>query len=623
MYEKYIILPKRYFKTIIICNKERKMYWCAACGNPRVIIEKDKEGYSLAKGLVGSAVLGPVGALAGANGKEVTVFYCPKCGARLHKCMPEYEISNILKLEKEARTSAFSKAELDKLRVKYPNMLWPEDLDRIWNKKSDQHERKSVFSNEQDKPSALSDDAKDQRIVFSGDIKKDIKDYLNNINAPVNYSEVKDHFQKSSYSEIVIINGLLDLVEDGLIKHYRDYFALVRDLGEMIQLKECGNDNRKKLEEEFFSFRKELENSERSAQQKEEERIKEALSCTYKLELLSRRAQAQKSQSICETIADELRNLEPNKEKDIQKIEQSINDLLSSSNNFEETLNKTIAAISEKESELSNLSFLQRGRKRILMEEVEALNSEKTRLQKEKTNIENDIYVLRRKRNEIESSVTKSAERKQNLYNKERERLEELNFKIKAIEKKIDDFNQGKIDEKNPDYIEAVRQIEFEKKQADSFRRGIERDIVIEKAIALEHGFVSAEELQGKYRELKDVDVIIIMSTLELLQEKGYVEKKVMYGKQLYKSIMRSEYFKNVNVQSPIITKDEMKFKLFNVINDAEKPVNVGYLREKTNFSGYKNHMYAPLLTQMEKDGLIKTVKKDGLVYYYTQIRNI
>ena len=121
------------------------MYWCAACGNPRVIIEKDKEGYSLAKGLVGSAVLGPVGALAGANGKEVTVFYCPKCGVRLHKCMPEYEVSNILKLEKEARTSAFSKAELDKLRVKYPNMLWPEDLDRIWNKKTDQHERKSVF----------------------------------------------------------------------------------------------------------------------------------------------------------------------------------------------------------------------------------------------------------------------------------------------------------------------------------------------------------------------------------------------------------------------------------------------------------------------------------------------
>lgn len=594
------------------------MYWCAACGNPRVIIEKDKEGYSLAKGLVGSAVLGPVGALAGANGKEVTVFYCPKCGARLHKCMPEYEVSNILKLEKEARTSAFSKAELDKLRVKYPNMLWPEDLDRIWNKKSDQHERKSVFSNEQDKPSALSDDANNQRIVFSGDIKKDIKDYLNNINAPVNYSEVKDHFQKSSYSEIVIINGLLELVEDGLIKYYRDYFALVRDLGEMIQLKECGNDNRKKLEEEFFSFKKELENSERTAQQKEEERIKEALSCTYKLELLSRRAQAQKSQSICETIADELKNLEPNKEKDIQKIEQSINDLLSSSNNLEETLNKTIAAINEKKSELSNLSFLQRGRSRTLMEEIEALNSEKTRLQKEKTNIENDIYVLRRKRNEIESSATKSAERKQNLYNKERERFEDLNSKIKAIEKKIDDINQGKIDEKNPDYKEVVFQIEFEKKRADSFRRSTEEKILIEKAIALEDGFVSAEELQDKYRELKDVDVTTIKSTLQLLQEKGYVQDKVMYGKQFFKSIMQSEYFKNVNVHSPIITKDEMKYILFNIINDAEKPVNVGYLREKTDFSGYKNYIYVPMLTQMEKDGLIKTVKKDGLVYYYT-----
>lgn len=283
------------------------MYWCAACGNPEVIIEKDKEGYSLAKGLVGSAILGPVGALAGADGKDVTIFYCPKCGARLQKCMPEYEVSNILRLLKNAKTSAFAKSSLDKLKEKYPNMLWSEDLDQIWGKQSNQIKSEyNTNSSESDNSLDAARNKINNSDVFSGDVKRDIKDYLNRINAPVRYSEIKDSFQKSTYSEIAIINGILELIENGLIKCSGDYFALVRDLDEMIQLKKCGSDNRKKLEGELFNFKKELEESKRTVEQKEENEIIEALGYMYKLKLLSLKTKSRRINFLLEKDEEEL-----------------------------------------------------------------------------------------------------------------------------------------------------------------------------------------------------------------------------------------------------------------------------------------------------------------------------
>ena len=74
--------------------------WCAACGNPDIIVEDTKSGYSMGKGIVGVAVLGPVGAVAGLDGKKTTSYYCPKCGARLDHCMPDYQVNNILMMLK-------------------------------------------------------------------------------------------------------------------------------------------------------------------------------------------------------------------------------------------------------------------------------------------------------------------------------------------------------------------------------------------------------------------------------------------------------------------------------------------------------------------------------------------
>lgn len=56
------------------------MYRCAVCGSPNVQKTNKNDGFSYKKALVGTAVFGTVGAVAGINGKEKSEFFCPDCG---------------------------------------------------------------------------------------------------------------------------------------------------------------------------------------------------------------------------------------------------------------------------------------------------------------------------------------------------------------------------------------------------------------------------------------------------------------------------------------------------------------------------------------------------------------
>ena len=71
------------------------MYRCAACGSPNVVTDTQKEGYSYTKGVIGTAVFGIGGAVAGINGKTVTVYKCPDCGLTLNYSMP-FEIKTLI-----------------------------------------------------------------------------------------------------------------------------------------------------------------------------------------------------------------------------------------------------------------------------------------------------------------------------------------------------------------------------------------------------------------------------------------------------------------------------------------------------------------------------------------------
>lgn len=60
--------------------KEVVPFLCPICKSNWRSIGTSSSGYSMKKGILGSALLGPVGAVAGINGKKQITYQCPKCG---------------------------------------------------------------------------------------------------------------------------------------------------------------------------------------------------------------------------------------------------------------------------------------------------------------------------------------------------------------------------------------------------------------------------------------------------------------------------------------------------------------------------------------------------------------
>ena len=61
------------------------MYRCCICGSPNVVKSDSNDGFSYRKALVGTAVFGTVGAVAGINGKKTATYVCADCG----RAMPQ------------------------------------------------------------------------------------------------------------------------------------------------------------------------------------------------------------------------------------------------------------------------------------------------------------------------------------------------------------------------------------------------------------------------------------------------------------------------------------------------------------------------------------------------------
>ena len=59
------------------------LYRCSICGSSNVVKSEQKDGFSYKKAIVGTVVLGAVGAVAGIDGKKTNVFSCSECGSTL------------------------------------------------------------------------------------------------------------------------------------------------------------------------------------------------------------------------------------------------------------------------------------------------------------------------------------------------------------------------------------------------------------------------------------------------------------------------------------------------------------------------------------------------------------
>ena len=97
------------------------IYRCAACGSPRVKADEKCEGYSITKGIVGTAIFGNVGAVAGINGKKKTYYHCPDCGTTLSYPMGR-TILNVIN-EYISNPSA-NESTLRSWKKNYPNIEW-------------------------------------------------------------------------------------------------------------------------------------------------------------------------------------------------------------------------------------------------------------------------------------------------------------------------------------------------------------------------------------------------------------------------------------------------------------------------------------------------------------------
>lgn len=100
------------------------MYRCAACGSSHVVVDKKKEGFSVSKAAIGTALFGAGGAAMGINSKEQLYYHCAACGQTLSYPMLDFKKESIDKWLASPETFAYM------LRIEkkqYPNIEWNEN----------------------------------------------------------------------------------------------------------------------------------------------------------------------------------------------------------------------------------------------------------------------------------------------------------------------------------------------------------------------------------------------------------------------------------------------------------------------------------------------------------------
>ena len=101
------------------------LYRCALCGSSKVAPETRQEGYNQKKGILGMALFGLGGAVAGASGNTVTYYHCAACGQTLNRCMPEFDKNNINRYLANPNNEA-NKFCLKMMKQQYHNIEWEE-----------------------------------------------------------------------------------------------------------------------------------------------------------------------------------------------------------------------------------------------------------------------------------------------------------------------------------------------------------------------------------------------------------------------------------------------------------------------------------------------------------------
>lgn len=104
---------------------------CAMCGSKNVYVDSKKEGYNLKAGVIGTALVGVPGALAGAVGNDTRYYHCRECGQTLNKPMMSVESDWI---DSWITNPKMYLDELKRMKTKYKNIEWGDNVSSAGNK---------------------------------------------------------------------------------------------------------------------------------------------------------------------------------------------------------------------------------------------------------------------------------------------------------------------------------------------------------------------------------------------------------------------------------------------------------------------------------------------------------
>lgn len=410
---------------------------CPYCGADRLISITKNEGYSYKKGIVGAALLGPAGAVAGLDGKEKDIYHCPLCGEDTIKAMPTDESMDIF--------NAILKNDIPKLRrykTKYRNIEWNENISGSTERHTEtQSDRDSLQKGRSE-------------IKSTGNVTSDIKTYFRKVDAPVEFIEILNDMKSLGYRQEDIKEAVLFLIENGVIKYRDGYFALVRDIDEMGTLKEKGLTNKALVEAD-------LNQAENEGILKYVSGYLAFLEDEIKKYNSFIEPNIESHNQLQERITEMLKTREAKCAEMKRGLEEKEATLKKQIRDIEKRKAVLVDQINEKAGEISKLSFLQMKRKKVLQSEVDSIKDEIKALEGELSSI---MLALEKNDNDLQSVETEYENSINKLIQEDEENnaiVDEYTKRIKAREREIEDIRKGNHSyERFSAYMEATKESE-------------------------------------------------------------------------------------------------------------------------------------------------------------------
>lgn len=536
---------------------------CYFCGSKNISFITKNDGYSMKKGIVGTAVLGPVGAVAGINGKKTSFYHCNACGKDFSQAMDvvkETKIDIALRQNDEANLRIFKRI--------HNNIEWEES--------SSDYEKSNNILN-----SSVSNITSSSTVSIN-DVVNRIFEYMNMMNIPISIDDLKTKF---NFSQQTIKMAIESLYKKGRIKEVADnVYVLVKDPEEMLKLKEAIN-NKEKAEKE--KKEKEIKNKLNSMTKNIDEEIKNWDKEVNEIKIAKENYLNQKENELQNNLKITINKLENEKKQQLNQLD-----------NEREHLNKHLSKL---ENELNNLGIFSFSKKKEIQNQIEITNS----------NIENKKEELLNVKNEINTKIEET--KKDN--EKERENTIKLSdnlFKTPdnptIIAKEIEEIIRYEDPSSNTSYLT--------KTQMENIK--IEKTIlnVMKKYTAP----IKISDLQEDSSQL-----LMMYSTSKLksllLNHLG-AEKKVCYIKNgndsylftllpdNYQHLIKQDFElidKNINTQ---FAKD--RNYIFNYIKALGKPSTI----EEINNNKFSEIRIRQILNSLEEENVCIKVRRNNELYY-------